>query len=292
MSFLKFNQVFTSLMLLALLSAFFVPQNLTGIARAQVQNVFAPIARPTRLAAFAILDRFHPANLVDPSSPHDIGQLRAENDQLRQLNASLAIQLEKLKELNADRKQLGDLRAYCTAFAVFASDSGVRQSPYLKGSSFDGLKQDMAVICPAGLVGRLNRTGAAGASVRLITDPGFRVQGAFGRFVNSGDKVEFQLLAVQQFILQGLGDGVMGARFINFAEQQRAGLRENDWIILSDPDYPPILQATRLGRVTRIMPQHDGPGYAEIRAAPVVNLMQLKDLLVMDRSEGRGARGK
>src|SRR5438552_5273035 len=144
MSFLKFNQVFTALMLLALLSAFFIPQNLSNTARAQVQNIFAPVARPARLVASAIHDRLAGERLVDlasPGRPRDLVELRSENDLLRQLNASLTLQLEKLKELNADRSQLGDVRVYCTPFQVFGGDAGVRQSLYLKASSFEGLKQ-------------------------------------------------------------------------------------------------------------------------------------------------------
>ena len=79
MSFLKFNQVFTGLMLLALASAFLIPQNLTGAARAQVQNVFAPIARPIRVLAAWMHDRFAARESIDlasPEHPRNVQQLR------------------------------------------------------------------------------------------------------------------------------------------------------------------------------------------------------------------------
>src|SRR5262245_18265642 len=104
MSFLKFNHVFSALMLLAFLCAFFIPQNLTSTARAQVQHVFAPIARPIRVLASWTHDRVAREKNIDLASPHhprNVEQLRQENDQLRQLVASLTGQLEYLKELNA-----------------------------------------------------------------------------------------------------------------------------------------------------------------------------------------------
>src|SRR5262249_44925847 len=156
------------------------------------------------------------------------------------------------KELNADRSALGDVRAFCTPFQVFASDAGVRESLYLKASSFEGLKQDMPVICPAGLVGKLNRTGVAGASVQLVSDPGFRIQAALARFVNNGDRPEFQLLKVQPFVLQGLGGGVMGARFINATELKRVDARPGDWVLVQDPDLPQQLAGARIGQLVQI----------------------------------------
>jgi len=297
MSFLKFNHVFGALMLLSLASAFFIPQNISGRARAQVQNIFAPIARPVRLLAGAVHDKFAGEKSVDlasPDHPRDLEQVRRENDQLRQQNASLSRQLENLKELNADRSQLGELRKFCTPFEIFGGDAGQRQSLLLKASSFDGLKAEMPVICPAGLVGRLNIPGAGGASVRLVTDPASRFQAALARFVQNGDRTEFQMLQVQPFVLQGAGRNRMRAGLVNMTELKKAGAREGDWVVLQDPDFPPLLSGARVGRVIQIAPQHEGPGYAEILVEPVVDLMKLNDVMVMnkERSEGSAARGE
>jgi len=75
----------------------------------------------------------------------------------------------------------------------------------------------------------------------------------------------------------------MIAKLINFTDLKKAGVQIGDWVVLHDSDWPPILQNTRVGRVTKIGPQSDGPGYAEVRIEPVVSLMQLKDVMVMNR---------
>jgi hypothetical protein len=286
MSFLRFNHVFSGLMLLALCSAFVVPERVSSAGRAQVQGLFAPVARPVRLIASWLHDRLIRPDSLDsasPDQPRNLQQLRDENDTLKQLTASLSLQLQGLQELNADRSKLGAVRAFCTPFDVFGQDSGTRDSLNLKGSSFAGLRAGMPVICPQGLVGSINAAGAAGASVRLATDRGYRLEAIFGRVVPKANSAEFVALRIRPFVVEGQGNGLMLARLINFAEQRDAGLRPGDWVVIKDTRWPPLLQGTRIGRVTSIEPQRSGPGYAEVRIEPFIPLYMLKSVMVMNR---------
>ena len=187
MSYLRFNHVFGFLMLLALVSAFLLPSRVSSAPRSMVQNLFAPVARPARAIALWAHDRISPPQVKDdasPEHPRNIAEVRKENDQLRQANAYLQAQLQELKEINADRARLGDLRALCTPFPVFAGDAGagVRESLMLQASSFAGVREDQPVLCSAGLVGCIGRVGIGSAPVRLATDPAFKVSVRFGRF--------------------------------------------------------------------------------------------------------------
>ena len=57
MSYLKFNHLFVGLMLLSALSAFVLHPDITNPARAQVQNLFAPVAWPVRSFAGWLHDK-------------------------------------------------------------------------------------------------------------------------------------------------------------------------------------------------------------------------------------------
>src|SRR5689334_3087714 len=185
MSYLKFNHVFAALMLLSILSAFVLNPNITNPARAQVQNLFAPIAWPTRAFAGWVHDKFTGRAAMDYATgsvktPRTDDEIRRENAELRQVVSMLYAQVEDLKRVDEERSKLGDRRALCTPFTVFANDSsGLRESLNLQGSSFQHIREKMPVLYANGVVGQISRAGAAGASVRLITDAGFVVSSSF-----------------------------------------------------------------------------------------------------------------
>src|SRR5947199_9993775 len=101
MSYLKFNHVFTGLMLLSILSAFVLNPDITNPARAQVQNLFAPVALPTRAVAGWVHDKIKGRAEVDYATgsatnarPDD--QIRRESTNLRQMVSEPYCQSEAL----------------------------------------------------------------------------------------------------------------------------------------------------------------------------------------------------
>src|SRR5690606_20296943 len=190
MSFIRFNHVFSLLMSLAFISAFILPQfsaarGVSGKAAAHVRAIFAPVSLPFhRIGTWAHAAFFSGAS---PDARPE-AEIRLENDYLRTEIVRLTKQLEELLALNADRELLGDLRQYCTPMAVVGTDSGNRETLLLRPLLEMTLRDGLPVICPSGLVGRLDRIGGgAGAQVRLITDPGFRLEAGFRRFVEGED---------------------------------------------------------------------------------------------------------
>jgi cell shape-determining protein MreC len=287
MSYLRFNHVFGFLMVLALVSAFLLPSRVSSAPRSMVQNLFAPVARPARAITLWAHDRISPPQVKDeasPEHPRNVAEVRTENDRLRQANAYLQAQLQELKEINADRARLGDLRALCTPFAVFAADAGVRESLLLQASSFAGVRENQPVLCSAGLVGRVGRVGIGSAPVRLATDPGFKVSVRFGRFKpDERGNVSFVASKFPQSVLQGLGNGAMAAKLLNSDALAENEVHEGDWVTVEDPDWP-VLKGTRVGRIIAIQKQKEAPGFSEVKVQPVTELVQLREVMVLNKS--------
>lgn len=287
MPFIRFNQIFWLLMALAFTSAFILPrfsatQNIGTKASAQVRGIFAPISFPLhRLGTWTYSALF--ADAVADHRPDD--QLRSENDYLRTELVRLTRQLEELLALNSDRELLGDLRAYCTPMAVVGSDSGNRQTLVLRPALTGRLRDGLPVICPSGLVGRLDRLGAgSGAQVRLITDPGFRLEAGFRRFVDGGDgKTKVVALASTPQLVEGLGDGRMVIRNMTDRQVKEVGLQKGDWVVLNDRDYERDLQGLKVGVITAIGLRSDAPYYARIELKPMQNLNLLREVMVFDQ---------
>src|SRR4051812_10179590 len=117
-----------------------------------------------------------------PGHPRTPEELILENTDLRQMNLMLSGQLEKLKELDAERARLGDLRSYCLPVKITGADAGPRDSLQINAGSVQGLRDGMAVLSADGLIGRLVQVGLASSRLRLISDKGNKVFVAFARF--------------------------------------------------------------------------------------------------------------
>jgi cell shape-determining protein MreC len=137
----------------------------------------------------------------------------------------------------------------------------------------------MEVLTTAGLVGRIDGGGYLGARVRLITDAGFAMVCSFDRFGNG----KYEHVKLPASTVNGMGNGMMAAKLLHMDDVTDAGLKENDWVVLDDREWPEVLQGWRVGRITSITPRRDAPGFAEIRIEPSSNLMQLREVMVMNK---------
>ena len=282
MSFLRFNHVFLGLMALSFLSAVISPR-FGGTPKMNVQALFAPVAVPARGVVSMVTGMFSeeqlPADAASPDKPRPLAQIREENTQLRLTVIELTKQLEYLQILNADREKLGLLRQLCTPVAVVGTDAGTRQTLQLQGSSERAVQRDMAVLYSGGLVGRISSAGVGGAEVRLITDEGFAMTCGFGRIVDG----KFLSLPLTQQLVRGAGRGRMLAPYIKLDDIKQAGLAENDSVVLEDRDWPQQVWGQNVGRIVRIVPRRNAPGYADVEIEPFANLLQLKEVMVLTR---------
>lgn len=220
------------------------------------------------------------------------GQVMAEaevgrqNEELRRQMTSLTMQIEELKKLWGERESVGDAFPYCTPLKVFAGDSGARASLLVDTGGVQSLRSGMPVLYQRCLVGRLENVSVGSAQVKLTTDSGFRVSGAFRRFVQNdkGQGESHSLETGQPPLVEGDGKGRMFIR-LEMKEVNAIGLKPGDWVVLNEtgPDWPLILQGYKLGEVTSIGARTDQPLYAQVEVRPPGNWMQLREVMVMNK---------
>jgi cell shape-determining protein MreC len=279
MSHLRFNHVFIALMCLSFACAFILPLRMTDPVRAQFQGIFAPVSRPVGMLAGRAYGKLVQSKKFDSRDSIVIEQ---ENVRLKTTLANLQAQLRSLQELTAERQLLGDVLPLCTPVKVVGGDAGSRESLSLQPTA--GLHDGMFALYWGGIVGRIDRAGySGGAQVRLLTDPGFSVQGSFGRFVtNAQGQTVFQTVKAPAPLLQGVGNGTMLIR--RMPMEDVSDVRPDDWVVVDDRDWPATLQAYKLGVVESKEPASGAPLFAEIRVRPMSNLMQLREVMVMTRT--------
>jgi cell shape-determining protein MreC len=285
MSYLRFNHVFISLMLLSFLSAFMIAPAATDRLRAQVQNIFAPVALPVNRFAALMSARFshtQPRDDGSPAKPRTPNELILENQQLRTQIASLQGQIGLLQQRDAERAKFGDLRDFCTPFTIIGGDGGMRNSLMLSGSSIDGLQVGMPVLYAGGLAGRISRVGVGGAQALLVTDPQCKLTAVFARFSKKPDgSTEFRRLSSEAILVQGSGAGILVSKLMSRTATD-LDVKVGDWVVLSDPDWPQQLEGYRIGYVVAIAPSRD-PGFMEIKVQPEQNLLNLREVMVMNK---------
>jgi hypothetical protein len=276
----RFNHVFVGLMVLSFLCAFVIPTEYSDRVR-NVQGLFAPVARPAGAIGGWIRGRTSPEKVEDKRPDFDI---RRENDELKVAIANLEAQLEFVRKSDASLN-VGALRPLCARVPVVGSDSGTRESLSLGVVSGLTLRDHMAVLYTGGLVGQVDRAGSGGAQVRLITDPSSKVTAYFGRWVqrDSTTQPEFQRTATEVALVEGIGKGTMMVRNLNIKDVKSLNLREGDWAVLNDNDWPTLLAGQRLGKIVSIRARTDAPLKAEIRLQPQQNLSALREVMVLTK---------
>lgn len=279
---LRFNQIFGLLLVLCILSAFVWPGQVNP-SWSNAQIIFAPIAQPMRRGAAWLLGNIRPVTTGDHRPDADI---RAENQQLKVEVTQLQGQLKTLAKMAAERRELGGLLNYCVATSVIGADSDDRQSLNVQQTDPAALHNGQIVVCPLGLVGRIQNASAAGAKVLLITDKSARPTSvSFGRLIRQENgQYFFQRLATDKTLLYGDGANELIARQgLTIAQVKSADLRIGDWAIVDDPDYPLALAGLRVGQITDIRASVTGPLYADIFLHPTTNLAELQEVLVVTK---------
>lgn len=191
--------------------------------------------------------------------------LRVENAQLRQENevkTAAAAEATRLKQL----LELQDQTKYPFVVAgVVARDATTwfRRVTIDKGS-LRGIKLNMPVVTPGGLVGRIVAVGPNAAEVMLITD---EHAGAGARLVNSRAAGE----------IEGRGDGFMRLRSISSILEVKEDDREA--IVTSGLDriFP---QGILVGYVERVTPGAGAMPH-DILVRPAAPLDRLEEVMVL-----------
>jgi rod shape-determining protein MreC len=195
--------------------------------------------------------------------------VRSENEQLKQQLAVAEVELQQQRAL-ADRsrglEQLLDLRDRVTLKTAAAEIIAVGSTPEFQTvtidrGSRDGLARDMAVIAPAGVVGRVVLPSPRNAKVQLLID----------RNAAAGALIE---RSRAQGVVIGGGDSRLRLEYVS----EVADVAEGDAVVTSGIDgiYPKGLV---IGKVTGV--ERSGGAYRLITVEPAVNFSSLEEVLVV-----------
>lgn len=193
----------------------------------------------------------------------------AENEQLRRELADARIQLQEQRAL-ADRSRslerlLGfrdNLELKTTAARVIAAGAApeFRTLTIDKGSG-DGIRTDMSVLAPEGVVGRVVVPSGSAAKVQLLID----------RNAAAGAIIE---RSRAQGVAVGSGDGLLRLDYVS----EVAELAVGDTVVTSGIDgiYP---KGFVIGKVQTV--EKSGGAYKRIVVRPAVDFNSLEDVLVV-----------
>ncbi|MGE0460762.1 MAG: rod shape-determining protein MreC [Vicinamibacterales bacterium] len=244
------------------------------IISAQVNTASGlPVLQVVTFGAFAELQRMVTSGVTGVqglwSGYVDLRGVRDENASLRQQLQALQIRLQEeraLAQRAEDLRQLLELRQRAeldttAAEIIAASASPEFRTVTIDKGSTDGLQADMAVISPAGVVGRLILPSRRAAKVQLLID----------RNAAAGAIIE---RSRAQGVVVGFGTGELRMDYVSATADVKAG----DLVVTSGIDgiYP---KGFVIGTVDSV---DKGTGtYQEVRVRPAVDFSRLEEVLVV-----------
>ncbi len=237
------------------------------LARSWVVGAVTPFERATAAVSHGVRSTW--SNYLDLRGARQ--QNRALHEQIAQLRveeaaiAEDALQGHRLQALLAFQQHY--VASTVAAQVVGTSGSEMSRVLYLDKGAADGLRPDMAVITPDGIVGKIRdvfpQTAPHTAQVLLIND---QTSGAGVILVDT------RLRAV----IRGTAAGLV--QIGNLTADDR--IKPGQMVLTSGGDqiYP---RGLPVGTVESVAPDPDHPPYTAIRIRPAANLFQIEEVLVI-----------
>jgi len=259
---------------LLLVALFLFPNQIQGLSRYLGEPVGYAVSVP--LEAIASID----AGIADRWEQYVALQgVREENQQLRKEMEWLRGQQSQLREAVAATERLTALLHFkeqalptMVAAQVIGRDATNRYRAIIlnKGES-DGIKPDMGVVTPAGVVGRVVKTTGATSVVLLVTDPYSAIAGLIQRTRDEG-------------IVEGTQDGLTHLKYIPLLST----LRDGDRVVTSGliGDFP---RGLVIGTITHIDKQ-EGALFQSAELTPEVEVGRVEEVLVIQTSYGQATK--
>jgi rod shape-determining protein MreC len=192
----------------------------------------------------------------------DNEDLRRENDVLKLRVAQLAgkaAEADRLAALLQFRQSQADV-PMVAARVIGGSAGTASQTIELDRGEKDGIRRNMGVITPDGVVGKIIEAYPNTSQVLLLTD---RDSGVGAKLADSGI----------QSPVGGVGEPLLAMKYIPNEDDVNMGAR----VVTSGLDhiFPRDLP---VGTITEIKP---GPSFKQIRIKPAANLEKLEEVLVL-----------
>ena len=196
-------------------------------------------------------------------------QVQRDNEALRQEMQTLQVRLqqERAEAQRTDNlRQLLELRERAQLDTTAAEVIAAAASPEFRTVTIDkgtaeGLKTDMAVISPAGVVGRVILPSGRAAKVQLLID----------RNAAAGGMIERTRV---QGVVEGFGDGSLRMEYVPGTSDVKPG----DMVVTSGIDgiYP---KGFVIGTIEQV--ERGSGGYHLITVRPAVDFRRLEEVLVV-----------
>jgi len=259
---------------LLLVALFLLPNQIQGL----LQYLDGPVGHVVRipLEAIAYID----AGIADRWGQYVALQgVREENQQLQKEIEWLRGQHSQLRESAAATERLTALLQFkeqalptMVAAQVIGRDATNRYRAIIlnKGES-DGIKPDMGVVTPAGVVGRVVKTTGASSVVLLVTDPNNSIAGLIQRTRDEG-------------IVEGTQQGLAQLKYIPLLST----LRDGDRVVTSGlvGGFP---RGLVIGTITHIDKQ-EGALFQSAELMPEVDVGRVEEVLVIQTSYGASTK--
>ena len=192
-----------------------------------------------------------------------------ENETLRQENDALKLQLDQLQSKAAEADRLATLLNFrrlnrdvpmLGARVIGASADAGSQTIFVDRGEQDGIRRNMAVITPDGVVGKVSEAFSNSAQVLLVTDK------------DSGLGAMLADSRIQRPV-GGTGEQMLQLKYVTSDDTVNVGER----VVTSGMDriFPKDLP---VGMVAEVKP---GNPFKQIRVRPAANLERLEEVLVL-----------
>lgn len=198
-------------------------------------------------------------------------QLRKEMDLLRGQNSQLreaAVATERLQSLLQFKEQAASVMIAAQVIGRDATNS--YRSVILNKGESDGIKPDMGVVTPVGVVGRVVKTTGGTAVMLLITDPNNAIAGLIQRTRDEG-------------IVEGTHQGFARLKYIPLLST----VRDGDRVVTSGlvGGFP---RGLPIGTITRI-DRSEGALFQSAELMPDVDMSRLEEVLVIQDPRGQSS---
>ncbi len=273
LSFIRRHQIILSAFLLCLISLHIAVNAERGIGgEVIVRGVVSTISKPFQkgfLALYSVFDRVW-SNYVylvgvkeeNRALKESLHKLLEENNRLREELLLTA----RLKEILKYRARLGieSVAAEVIGYSSFGAAGWIKTATLDKGSR-DGIKVDMAVVSPRGVVGRIIEVTATTSTVLLITDPRSSIDAIVQRTRIKG-------------LLEGTGSRTLRLKYIRQLDDVKPG----DVLVTAGLSgiFP---KGLALGRITKVEKGKDN-FFKYIEAEPMAPLDNLEEVLIIKKS--------
>ena len=196
-----------------------------------------------------------------------------ENERLRQENQALKLKVVELQSKAEETDRLAALLQFreshrdvrmIPARVIGASADANSAVIYVDRGQRDGLRKDMGVITPDGVVGKVVEVYGDSAQVLLITD---KESGVGAMLANSRI----------QSPVGGMGEPLLNMKYVASDDEVNVG----DLVVTSGMDriFPKDLP---VGTVAQVKP---GTTFKQIRVKPAANLERLEEVLILPTLE-------